>query len=91
MNFLNRLSIAQKLYLIPIISTIAFLIYLAITSVTALNNVALLDDARNVQFPALSHSRTALFNMENVKNTLSSAVTTGDEDALEHAWWLSRA
>ncbi len=85
MNFLNRLSIAQKLYLIPIISTIAFLIYLAMTSVTALNNVALLDDARNVQFPALSHSRTALFNMENVKNTLSSAVTTGDEDALDRA------
>ncbi|MCW8109844.1 methyl-accepting chemotaxis protein [Alteromonas ponticola] len=85
MNFLNRLSIAQKLYLIPIISTIAFVIYLAITSYTALDNVRLLDNARGVQFPALNHSREALFDMKNVRDTLSSAVTTGDEEALQRA------
>ncbi len=89
MNFLNRLSIAQKLYLIPIISTIAFVIYLAITSFTAQDNVRLLEDARSVQFPALNYSREALFNMKNVRDTLSSAVTTGDEEALERAIQLA--
>ncbi len=89
MNFLNRLSIAQKLYLIPIISTIAFVIYLAITSITAQDNVRLLEDARSVQFPALNYSREALFNMKNVRDTLSSAVTTGDEEALEKARQLA--
>ncbi|NMH59935.1 methyl-accepting chemotaxis protein [Alteromonas ponticola] len=85
MNFLNRLSIAQKLYLVPIISTIAFVLYLAMTSYTALDNVRLLENARGVQFPALNFSREALFNMKNVRDTLSSAVTTGDEEALERA------
>jgi len=89
MNFLAKLSIAQKLYLIPVVSTIAFVIYLAITSSTALNNVELLNDARNVQFPALNHSRTALFNMENTRDALSSAVTTGDEETLERAQQLA--
>ena len=74
MNFLSRMSIAQKLYLIPIIGTIGFLIYLGITSKTALNNVDLLEDARDVQFPALLASREALVNMEKVRDTLSAAV-----------------
>ncbi|MBT0586858.1 methyl-accepting chemotaxis protein [Alteromonas oceanisediminis] len=85
MNFLSRLSIAQKLYLIPIIGTIGFLIYLGLTSSTALNNVRLLEDARGVQFPALLASREALVNMENVRGTLSAAVTTGDEESLSKA------
>ena len=85
MNFLARLSIAQKLFLIPTIGTVGFVLYLAITTVTALNNVSLLEDAKDVQFPALQASAKALVNMEKVKDNLSSAVTTGDEDALEVA------
>lgn len=85
MNFLSRMSIAQKLYLIPIIGTIGFLLFLGITTKTALNNVELLEDAKDIQFPALLASREALVNMEKVRDTLSAAVTTGDEESLEKA------
>ncbi|WP_100657698.1 methyl-accepting chemotaxis protein [Alteromonas flava] len=85
MNFLARMSIAQKLYLIPLIGSVLFVVYLIITYNTASNNVDLLDDAKDVQFPALIDSREALVNMEKVKDTLSAAVTTGDEESLERA------
>ncbi|WP_100643522.1 methyl-accepting chemotaxis protein [Alteromonas facilis] len=85
MNFLARMSIAQKLYLIPLIGSVLFVVYLIITYNTASTNVELLDDAKVVQFPALIDSREALVNMEKVKETLSAAVTTGDEESLERA------
>ena len=85
MNFLSRMSIAQKMFLIPIIGTVGFVLYLIITSYTALNNVALLENARDVDFPALKTTTSAMVNMEKVRDTLSSAVTTGDEEALDSA------
>ncbi|GAB5381355.1 MAG: hypothetical protein Alis3KO_35260 [Aliiglaciecola sp.] len=85
MNFLSKMAIAKKLFLIPIIGTAGFALYLIITTTVALNNVSLLDDASDVQFPALRASSSALVNMEKVKDTLSSAITTGDEEGLEAA------
>lgn len=85
MNFLAKLSIAQKLYSIPIFATFMFLIYLSITTVIALSNVSLLEGAKDIQFPALQASSKALVAMEKVKDNLSSAVTTGDEEAIETA------
>jgi methyl-accepting chemotaxis protein len=85
MNFLTKMSIAQKLYLIPIIGTVGFLLYLIITTTTALNNVQLLEDVDNVQYPALETTSSALNYMEKVRDTLSMAVTTGDEEALDNA------
>lgn len=89
MNFLARMSIAQKLYMIPIIATGMFLLYLGITTVVALSNVSVLEDAKDIQFPALQHSSKALVDMERVKDTLSSAITTGDEEALTQAQSLA--
>jgi methyl-accepting chemotaxis protein len=85
MNFLTKMSIAQKLFLIPIIGTVGFLIYLGITTATALKNVDLLENVIEVQYPALDVTKSALVKMENVKDTLSSAVTTGDMETLENA------
>ncbi|WP_340678074.1 methyl-accepting chemotaxis protein [Paraglaciecola sp.] len=85
MNFLTKMSIAQKLFLIPIIGTVGFLLYLAITTSTALTNVALLDDVIEVQYPALDVTKSALVKIEKVRDTLSSAAITGDEDALDNA------
>ncbi|GEA12386.1 hypothetical protein KUL49_27610 [Alteromonas sp. KUL49] len=45
----------------------------------------MLERARDVQFPALQLSASALVDMEKTKDTLSSAVTTGDLDTLELA------
>lgn len=85
MNFLAKLSIAQKLFLIPVIGIANFIIYVGITANTANNNVELLENARKIQFPALLASKNALVAMENVKASLSAAVTTGDEEALTKA------
>lgn len=85
MNFLAKMSIAQKLFLIPIIGTVGFLLYLGITTVTGLRNVELLDDIIEVQYPALDATNSALVKIEKVRDTLSSAAITGDEDALETA------
>jgi methyl-accepting chemotaxis protein len=84
-SFLAKLSIAQKLFLIPAMGIVSFIVFVGFTSITASNNVSLLEDAREIQFPALLSSRTALVNMQNVKASLSSAVTTGDEEALDKA------
>ena len=89
MNFLAKLSIAQKLFLIPIIGTLSFATYIAISTYTAYSNVALLDDARTKQTPALLKSREALNAMEGVKESLSAAVTTGDEESLVKAETLA--
>jgi methyl-accepting chemotaxis protein len=85
MNFLAQLSIAKKLFLIPIIGTVCFALYIVISTITAYDNVEILDNARTVQTPALLSSRDALNSMKNVKGALSSAVTTGDEEALSTA------
>jgi methyl-accepting chemotaxis protein len=85
MSFLTRMSIAQKLFLIPIIGTVGFLVYLGITTATALKNVDLLENVIEVQYPALDITKSALVKMEKVKETLTSAVTTADEDTLENA------
>lgn len=85
MNFLTKFSIAQKLFLIPIIGTVGFLIYLGITTSTALKNVDLLKNVIEVQYPALDVTKTALVKMEKVKESLTSAVTTADEETLENA------
>lgn len=85
MNFLTKMSIAQKLFLIPIIGTVGFLIYLGITTATALKNVDLLENVIEVQYPALDITKVALAKMGKVKETLSSAVTTGDEETLSSA------
>lgn len=79
------MSIAQKLYSIPAIASILFLVYLGFTYVVASGNVVVLEDAKEVQFPALRASDQALVSMEKVKDTLTAAVTTGDEDTVEDA------
>ncbi len=85
MNFLAKISIAKKLFFIPIVSIVMFIIYLAITSITARNNVELLNNAKDIQFPVLLASKNALNDMAGVQNAFSGAVTTGDEDGLDKA------
>ncbi|GAA0373918.1 hypothetical protein GCM10009092_42680 [Bowmanella denitrificans] len=85
MNILNKMPVATKIFLIPVIATLSFVIYLLITVSTALNNSTMLDQAREVQFPALQSSASTLVQMQKLRDTLSSAVTTGDEDAITAA------
>jgi methyl-accepting chemotaxis protein len=85
MDVLRRLSIAKKIYLIPLIGTISFVIYLILASNTALNNVNTLEQTRDIQFPVLQAAQNSLVLLERVKDSLASAVTTGDLEALAAA------
>lgn len=90
MNFLKKMPIASKIFLIPGIAAISFVIYLLITVYTALNNGATLEKVQQVQFPALQQSASTLVDMQKVRDTLSSAVTTGDQDTLIMAQNLAK-
>lgn len=85
MNTRKGFSIAKKLSLIPLVSVLGFIVFIAITTNTSLSNSELLNQTKDSQFPALLASKNALVGIDSVKETLSSAVTTGDEDALERA------
>ncbi|MCC5852277.1 MAG: methyl-accepting chemotaxis protein [Alkalimonas sp.] len=82
MEFLKQLSIAKKIYLIPLIGTISFLIYLLLATSTAQNNARTLENTRDVQFPVLQAAENSLVLLERISESLASAVTTGDEDSL---------
>jgi len=85
MNFFYRSKIAQKILLIPTIGILGFVLYLAVTTFSSLHSINLLIDVKEVQFPALQASSEALVKIEKVKDLLSDAVTTGEEDPLEVA------
>ncbi len=85
MDVLRRLSIAKKIYLIPFIGTLSFIIYLVLASNTAMNNVQTLEQTRDVQFPVLQAAQSSMVLLERVKDSLASAVTTGDAEALAAA------
>ena len=90
MDVLRRLSISKKIFLIPFIGTLSFVIYLALASNTALNNVRTLEQTHDVQFPVLQAAQESLVQLERVKDSLASAVTTGDEEALATAAGFSK-
>ena len=90
MNFLNKMPIATKIFLIPGIAVLSFIVYLLITIYTALDNGATLEKVQKVQFPALQLSASTLVDMQKVRDTLASAVTTGDQDTLMVAQELAK-
>jgi len=85
MSLFKTLSISTKIYLIPIIGTILFLIYLLLSIFNANNNVEVLSDAKNIQFPVVQHSKQASVEIIKISELLNSAVTTGDEDNFSNA------
>ncbi|GFD88491.1 methyl-accepting chemotaxis protein [Tenacibaculum sp. KUL152] len=90
MNFLKKMPIATKIFLIPGIAALSFIVYLLITVFTALNNGATLEKVQKVQYPALQLSASTLVEMQKVRDTLASAVTTGDQDTLAVAQDLAK-
>lgn len=81
----NGFSIKTKILLIPTIGTISFVIYLALSTITASLNVDLLEDARKVQFPLVQLTSILSNDIEKVEGAFNSAVTTGDEDQIDLA------
>jgi methyl-accepting chemotaxis protein len=90
MEQLKQLSIAKKIYLIPLIGTISFLIYLFLATSTAQNNARTLENTRDVQFPVLQAAENSLVLLERISESLASAVTTGDDESLQIAAQFSQ-
>ena len=91
MNFVRKMPNATKIFLIPAIAALSFLVYLLITIFTALNNGDILEEVQEVQFPALQLSASTLVEMQKLRDTLSSAVTTSDQDTLVVATELAKS
>lgn len=83
MNFLNRLSISQKIYLIPIIGSLSFITYIVISSISAKENSINLVEAKDIQFPIVQLSKSIAVNVVNLSETLNLAVTSSDEDLFD--------
>ncbi|MBV1911830.1 MAG: methyl-accepting chemotaxis protein [Kangiellaceae bacterium] len=85
MDFIRQLSVQTKILIIPIFASIGFIVYL-LTSVNAMNNnLSLLNNAKNVQFPLLQISERSLIALDSIKTGLADAVSMGEEDQLELA------
>lgn len=85
MDFFSKQAIKRKILLIPIVGSIGFLAYLLI-SLSAMNqNLALLSNAKDVQFPLLQLSTQSLVKLEEIKETFADAASMGEADKLEVA------
>ncbi|WP_196138626.1 methyl-accepting chemotaxis protein [Aliikangiella sp. G2MR2-5] len=85
MNLFKRLTIRQKVLMIPTIGALSFLVYIVLSTLTAFDNKKLLETARDTYFPALQLADKSIVEFERIKENLSSAVTTGDEDSITAA------
>ncbi|BFM50496.1 methyl-accepting chemotaxis protein [Marinomonas sp. THO17] len=85
MLLFNKLSISKKLLIIPLLGSLTFLIYLGVITQSSLANIALLKNVADVEYPALMDSKNVLFQLEKVRDNLSNAAITGDEDTLATA------
>jgi methyl-accepting chemotaxis protein len=85
MDVVRRLSVQTKILVIPVFGALGFLVYL-LTSMSAMSdNLALLKNAKDVQFPLLQISERSLISLDNIKIKLSDAVSMGEEEQLQNA------
>ncbi|MBV1876145.1 MAG: methyl-accepting chemotaxis protein [Pseudomonadales bacterium] len=86
-----KFGISLKILIIPLLGTVSLIISLLMNTVTTENNRLLLEEAELTQFPALQVAEKNIVQVERIKETLSAAVTTGDEDLLTTANEMSEA
>lgn len=85
MVFFKNLSIAHKIWLIPLVGIIGLLSYLTITITEINGTVATLNDAQSKQFPLLQIAEKNLIRLEKIKETLGNAVASAEEEMLDEA------
>lgn len=85
MFFFKNLSIAHKIWLIPLVGIIGLLSYLTITITEINGTVATLNDAQSKQFPLLQIAEKNLIRLEKIKETLGNAVASAEEEMLDEA------
>lgn len=80
---LNKLSVAQKILVIPFVGTFGFVLYLLFSMSAVSDVVDKLENARNQDFPLLLTAEKNKTRLENIKEMLTSAATTGEEELID--------
>jgi len=72
----------HKIYLIPLLTLVAFTFIFIVTRIVGHKNVSVLERLKNEQFESLELSHRLEKISTEIRNTLLGAVTTGDEEAI---------
>ncbi len=83
MQWITDLSIRHKLFLIAAFSCIGFIVFLALNYSVTNENSKRMDGVRDVYFPLLERTDANLVRLNQIKDTLSNAVSSGEEELLE--------
>ncbi len=83
MNFLRALSIRSKILLIPLVGALGFFAFLFASMYLIGSAVENLKNAREQQFPLLQTATNNINRLEKIQDTLSYAVSSGEESGLD--------
>lgn len=84
MKLLSSMSIRNKILAIPGLAVLGFAVIVVYTVSGINNNGRDFQAIENVYFPVLELSNVNIVSVERINETLTSAATTGDEDALKN-------
>ncbi|WNO10762.1 methyl-accepting chemotaxis protein [Teredinibacter sp. KSP-S5-2] len=90
MKLFTKTSVRNKILLIPIIGSSGFLIYLFVSIYSTLSTLTDIDLVKNEKYPSLQLTEEIIVKTEKIKETLSYAASSADEDALEHTSELQK-
>ncbi len=85
MHFFHTLSIRYKILSIAAVAIIGFGVYFALNFSVASSNARLLEQMRDMTFPALERSELNLTRLDQVISQLDQAVATDEEEMIEDA------
>jgi len=85
MHFFSALSIRYKILSIAAVAIVGFGIYFALNFSVASSNARLLEQMRDMTFPALERSELNLTRLDQITNQLDQAVATEEEEMIEDA------
>ncbi|HEB93418.1 MAG TPA: methyl-accepting chemotaxis protein [Gammaproteobacteria bacterium] len=90
MQWITDLSIRHKLFLIAAVSCIGFIIFLLLNYSVTEENSKRLHGVKDIYFPLLERTDANLVRLDKIKETLTSAVSSGEEELLEATDGLAR-
>ncbi len=85
MHFFHTLSIRYKILSIAAVAIIGFGVYFALNFSVASSNARLLEQMRDMTFPALERSELNLTRLDQIISQLDQAVATDEEEMIEDA------
>src|SRR5690554_1160390 len=83
MSLIRWSSVRTKILLIPIIGTLGFSAYLALSAQSSSENATLIEETRDMHMPVLQIAGRLGVSLERLTDGLGGAVSTGDPDMLE--------